>query len=149
MSNLREISVLDALDGPETSGLGSLVIVARQHGLHLTVPQLIHDNVLDGNTITSADLIRCATRAELTAKSVQLNWTSLQELKKALPAIVRLKSGSCMVLLELRGGEDDLRVVLQDPNAGDEALLFIDEARFSRSLDRRSHSGQAQLRYRR
>jgi ATP-binding cassette, subfamily B, bacterial HlyB/CyaB len=129
MSNLH--ALLDALEGPETSGLGSLVIVARQHGLHLTVPQVIHDNVLDGKAITSADLIRCAARAELVAKSVQLDWASLQELKKALPAIVRLKSGSCMVLQELRGGEDDLRVVLQDPNAGDEALLFLDEARFS------------------
>src|ERR1700753_1308528 len=131
MSIVLEASNLDDLDGPETSGLGSLVVVARQHGLHLTVPQLIHDNVLDGNTISSADLIRCATRAKLSAKSVQLDWESLRELKKALPAIVRLKSGSCMVLLELRGGEDDLRVVLQDPNAGDDALLYVDETRFS------------------
>src|ERR1700710_2172319 len=98
MSKLREISVLDALDGPETSGLGSLVIVARQHGLHLTVPQLIHDNILDGNAISTSDLIRCAARAELVAQSVQLNWAALQQLKNALPAIIRLKSGSCMVL---------------------------------------------------
>src|SRR5262249_49774294 len=100
------------------------------HGVHATVPQLIHDNVLDGNTIASADLIRCANRAGLTATSVELDWAALQELKKALPAIVRLKNGSCMGMLELRGGEDDLRVILQDPNAGEDALLHLDETRF-------------------
>src|SRR6202008_1642108 len=98
--------------------------------LPLSMTPLIHDTDLDGTAITSADLIRCATRAELKARSVHLDWASVQELKKALPAIVRLKSGSCMVLRELRGGDDDLRVVLQDPNAGDEALLFLDETRF-------------------
>ena len=30
----------------EPTGLGCLVIVARHHGMHLTVPQLIRDNVL-------------------------------------------------------------------------------------------------------
>ena len=146
MSIVLEASILDELDGPETSGLGSLVVVARQHGIHLTVPQLIHDNVLDGNAITSADLICCATKAELVAKSVHLDWASLQELKKALPAIVRLKNGPRMVLLELRGVDDDLRVVLQDPNAGEDALLFHRPDSVRGRLDRRGRPGQAQLR---
>ena len=113
------------------SGLGCLVIVARQHGMHLTVPQLIHDNVLDADEVTSAELVKCANGAGLSAKSVILNWKGLQHLKKALPAIIKLKNGTSMVLLRLEGDEENLRVVLQDPNAGDDALLVIDEIRFA------------------
>ena len=36
-----------------------------------------------------------------------------------------------MVLLRLEGGEGEpIRAVLQDPNAGDDALLIIDRVRF-------------------
>ena len=37
----------------EPTGLGCLVIVARHHGMHLTVPQLIRDNVLSGDEVSS------------------------------------------------------------------------------------------------
>lgn len=128
---LAKAPLADApLEEVAPSGLGSLVIVARQHGMHLTVPQLIHDNVLTGNEVTSRELVKCAKGAGLSAKSVTLDWKGLQHLKKALPAIVKLKNGASMVLLRLEGDEDNLRVVLQDPNASDDALLHIDEFRF-------------------
>ena len=38
---------------PTPSGLECLVIVARQHGLHLTASQLIHDNLLTGSEVWS------------------------------------------------------------------------------------------------
>ena len=59
-----------------------------------------------------------------------LTWDGLSHLKKALPAIVTLKNGSSMVLLRLAGESDDTRVVLQDPNAADDAALVIDRVRF-------------------
>ena len=112
----------DAVLNP--SGLECLVIVARQHGLHLTAPQLIQDNLLGGDEVSSSDLIKCAAKAGLSAKAVSLDWKGLQHLKKALPAIVKLKNGASMVLLRVDGDdEDNFRVVLQDPNAGDDALL--------------------------
>ena len=37
----------------DRSGLECLVIVARHSGVHLSVPQLIHDNVLTGRAVTS------------------------------------------------------------------------------------------------
>ena len=131
-----ELSVVaaEAEETSEPSGLGCLVIVARQHGMHLTVPQLIHDNVLSGNEVSRKELVKCASGAGLSAKSVMLDWNGLQQLKKALPAIVKLKNGASMVLLRLeknRDDEDDVRVVLQDPNASDDALLVIDEIRFA------------------
>jgi ATP-binding cassette subfamily B protein len=126
-----EAPLVDApLEGIEPSGLACLVIVGRQHGLHLTVSQLVHDNVLNGTEVSAAELIKCAHGAGLSAKSVKLDWESLEHLKKALPAIVKLKNGAHMVLLRIEGDEHHSRVVLQDPNASDDALLIIDQVRF-------------------
>ena len=112
------------------SGLGCLVIVARHHGLHLTVSQLIHDNVLPNREVSVAEILKCAQSAGLKATIVHLDWNGLAHLKKALPAIVMLKNGGSMVLLRLEGEKDAVRVVLQDPNADEDALLVIDRVRF-------------------
>jgi subfamily B ATP-binding cassette protein HlyB/CyaB len=48
-----------------------------------------------------------------------------------LPAIVLLRSGHAMVLREVHGGREYPRVVLQDPNAHEDAPLVLDEARFT------------------
>jgi subfamily B ATP-binding cassette protein HlyB/CyaB len=112
------------------SGLAALVIVARQHGLHLTVSQLIHDNVLSGSEVSLNELLKCANSSGMTAKAVNLNWINLRQLKKAVPAIVRLRNGSSMVLLRIEGDANNTRVVLRDPNAAEDALLIIDQPRF-------------------
>src|SRR4051812_34317424 len=82
------------------SGLACLVIVARHHGMHLSVPQLIHENVLPSREVTDAEIVQCAQKAGLKAELVKLGGPGLAELKKALPAIVTLKNGSRMVLLK-------------------------------------------------
>jgi len=119
---------------PETSaapsGLGCLVVVARHHGLHLTVSQLLHDNVLTGREVTLPELLKCARSAGLKAKAIRLTWSGLTRLKKALPAIVQLKHGGSMVLRQVEGTADNVRVMLQDPHAGEDALLVIDRVRF-------------------
>ena len=100
------------------SGLACLVIVARHSGIHLTMEQLIHDNVLTGEYVSTAQLLKCARTAGLKAKVAHLDWDGLSHLKKAIPAIVTLKSGASMVLLRMAGGPDDGRAVLQDPECG-------------------------------
>ena len=42
----------------ECSALKCLVIVARQHGLHLSVAQLVHENTLPAREVTTADLVK-------------------------------------------------------------------------------------------
>jgi Peptidase C39 family len=116
----------------EPTGLGCLVIVARHHGLHLTLSQLIHDNMLAGPEVSVAELIKSASGAGLKAKAVHLTLNELNQLKKALPAIVRLEHGGCMVLRRLEGTGNIVRLVLQDPDAGDDTLLLIDPAWFEK-----------------
>jgi subfamily B ATP-binding cassette protein HlyB/CyaB len=117
-------------DGKAPSALSCLVIVARQHGLHLTAEQLVHDNLLSGREVCFADLIKCAEKAGLSARSVELDWHGLTQLKKALPAIVRLKNGANMVLTRVEADDKNAWVALQDPNANDGAPLVIDRLRF-------------------
>jgi subfamily B ATP-binding cassette protein HlyB/CyaB len=117
-------------NGKAPSGLSCLVIVARQHGLHLTTEQLIHDNLLSGRDLSFADLVKCAEKAGLSAKAVELDWHGLTQLKKALPAIVRLKNGTNMVLTRVEADDKNAWVALQDPDANDGAPLVIDRLRF-------------------
>ena len=118
------------VDPMPPSGLECLVIVARQHGLHLTPTQLIKDNLLTDQDVTPGQLVRCAEKAGMRSKLVKLDWDGLSHLKKALPAIVRLRNGSYMVLLRVEGDANNTRIVLRDPNAAEDALLVIDQPRF-------------------
>ncbi|MDA9444617.1 peptidase C39 [Bradyrhizobium sp. CCBAU 51745] len=122
---------LATVENVEPTGLAALVIVARQHGLHLTASQLTHDNVLGGGEVTAAEIVKCARNSGMRAKVVRLDWDGLSQLKKALPAIVCLKDGSKMVLLRLEGDQNNPRVVLRDPNVGEDALLVIDPIRMA------------------
>jgi len=126
----NKLAPLQSEGSGDRSGLACLVIVARHSGVHLSVPQLTHDNVLTGKEVSTAQLLKCAQSAGLKAKVAHLTWDGLSHLKKAIPAIVTLKNGASMVLLRLAGGSDDARVVLQDPNAADDAVLVIDQVRF-------------------
>ncbi|MGN6117919.1 MAG: peptidase domain-containing ABC transporter, partial [Nitrobacter sp.] len=118
------------VDPMPPSGLECLIIVARQHGLHLTATQLIKDNLLTDQEVAAGQLVHCAQKAGMRSKVVQLDWDGLSELKKALPAIVRLRNESYMVLLRVEGDANNIRVVLRDPNAAEDALLVIDQPRF-------------------
>ena len=133
------MSAADCADTPsrpvqtavEPSGLGCLVTVARRHGVHLTVAQLTHDNVLPGGEIGAAAIAKCARQAGLKAEAIRLTMAGLTQLKKALPAIVMLKHGGAMVLQQVDTVAGVMRMTLEDPLAGEGAPLFIDQVRFN------------------
>ena len=127
---LSKPAALELRPGHDRSALDCLIVVARHRGVHLSLTQLVHDNVLAGSDVSTAQLLQCARNAGLKAKLLHLNWRRLAQLNKALPAIVVLKNGAAMVLLRVTGEPDEIRIVLQDPNAGEDALLVIDRVRF-------------------
>ncbi|HEY1794711.1 MAG TPA: peptidase domain-containing ABC transporter [Stellaceae bacterium] len=111
--------------------LGALVIVGRHRGVHLTVPQLIHDHLLRPEAVTIGRLLTVAKAVSLRADLARLQWRDLADLGRALPTIVMLRNGSAMVLRQVNADDGEIpSVTLQDPNAGEDALLQIDEARF-------------------
>jgi len=56
----------------EPSGLGCLVIIARHHGLELSVAQLVHDNYLVDQELSVPELLKAARSAGLRAQTVRL-----------------------------------------------------------------------------
>ena len=130
---------LSRTDGPRAESaaasgvslLGSLVIVARQHGVQLSVPQLIHDHLLEPGQPSVPQLLNIAEACGLRTSAVRLSWYQLLRLGQALPAIVLLQNGHAMVLREVSEGPEFPRVVLQDPNAHEDAPLVLDETRFA------------------
>jgi ATP-binding cassette subfamily B protein len=126
--DVKEIRESEAVAEP--SGLGCLVIIARHHGLDLSVSQLVRDRHLDNREVSKAELLKIAGSVGLNARSVRPGWKGLCQLNKALPVLVTLKNGHNMVLTRLELDNEPARVVLEDPNAGDDALLVIDRARF-------------------
>jgi ATP-binding cassette, subfamily B, bacterial HlyB/CyaB len=122
----------DAASAAALSLLGSLVIVARQCGLQLAVPQLIHDHLLEPGQPSVAQLLHIANASGLRATSTRLSWGELPSLGKALPAIVLLRNGHAMVLRQVNtASKQQPSVVLQDPNAHEDSPLILDEARFT------------------
>jgi ATP-binding cassette subfamily B protein len=109
--------------------LRCLMIVGRSHGFNMTASQLIKDNLLDGEEATLEEMIGCAQQAGLKARRIRLDFDELKQLKKALPAVIRLKSGGAMVLSEVQTHGDVPYVRLQDPDADEGATLIIDRLR--------------------
>ncbi len=84
-----------------TMALGCLVLIGRRYGVALTVEGLRQDNRLAGPEVTFAQLLACAEGAGFRCQSLHIKWSGILELKKALPAIVRLEDGRTFVLLRL------------------------------------------------
>jgi subfamily B ATP-binding cassette protein HlyB/CyaB len=119
----------DAKRVPPTA-LGCLAIIGRLHGVNLTVEQLIHDNLLTQDEVSTGQLLDCARRAGFRCKTLFLKWPGILDLKKALPSIVRLTDGRSRVLLRLDMVGGAPHVVLQDPNAGPDEIEIMDRAAF-------------------
>jgi ATP-binding cassette, subfamily B, bacterial HlyB/CyaB len=111
--------------------LGCLVVVARHRGIHLSVPQLIHDHMLGPDEPSPSKLLQIAEASGLKARPVRLDWDKLMLIGKALPAIVLLKNGHAMALMHVGRAAEPQHIVLRDPNAHDDAPLIVDEARFA------------------
>jgi len=105
-------------------------MIGRRHGLNLTVNQLVQDNSLPNEIVSAKELARCAVKAGLKAKIVKLRWRDLAHMKKALPAIVMLKSGAAMVIVGFGGSAETPLVTLQDPNVEEGLHVNIDQVRF-------------------
>src|SRR5436853_3494144 len=117
--------------------LGSLVIVARHRGVHLSKEQLIREHQLKASDATVPEALHIAHAVGLRASCTRLRWTDLFKMGTALPAVVLLRNGTAMVLLrtEARLAGYPPIVVLRDPNSPEETPLVLDEARLAAAWD--------------
>lgn len=121
----------DAPAASPSSLLGALVIVARYRGLHLSIPELMRDHRLEPGEPSIEKLLQIARRCGLRAMAITLRWDDLMRMGTALPAILLLRNGNAMVLLDAAREARPAHLAVQDPNAGEDALLKLDEARLA------------------
>ena len=111
--------------------LGALVIVAKHRGVHLSPDQLRRDHRLEPGWASPQNLLDIARASGLRAVATHLKFRDLLRLGQALPAILLLKNGSPMVLLRSEPKAQPPHLVVQDPKAGEDALLILDEHRLA------------------
>jgi len=121
--------------GSPSGLLACLVIAARHRGILLAVPQLIREFQLGPGDPPVDKLIEIAGACGLRAVAARFDWRAMMRVGKSTPAIVRLRDGSWMVLLEVLLQSNSPSVVLQDPDAPADAELILDERRFSAAWD--------------
>jgi ATP-binding cassette, subfamily B, bacterial HlyB/CyaB len=112
-----------------SSLLGALVVVARHRGIHLDIPALMRDYRLDPGEPPIEKVLQIARGCGLRVMTVDLRWAHLMRLGAALPAILLLKNGSAVVLLSVPRRAETPHIVVEDPIAGSDALLTLDEPR--------------------
>lgn len=117
------------------TGLRALVVAARFNGIHVSVEQLQHDNVIGNAEVTDDQIAAIAQTIGLRARAVSFDWTDMFRLGDAFPVMVRLRNGNMMVATGVaeRGGTQLL--MLLDPIAEGADALVLDEARFVQAWD--------------
>ena len=98
-----------------STGLWSLVAVARFHGIDLSEDHLTHTYALGAGEVTARQIVRCAHDAKLQARSLRESWEGLLRLGEAFPAILRLRDGSYVILSGIRDDRGQPEVVIRNP----------------------------------
>ncbi|CAO3460112.1 Bacteriocin/lantibiotic efflux ABC transporter, permease/ATP-binding protein [Azospirillum argentinense] len=122
-------------EAPRATSLHALAIVARHHGLHLSVDQIKRDYAIESGEPPTGLLLKIAEENGLTVRSTTLRWKHLARLEKALPVLLRLRDGSTMVLVSFRKDGGAPAAMLQDPLSADQACIAVDELRLTSVWD--------------
>jgi ATP-binding cassette, subfamily B, bacterial HlyB/CyaB len=109
---------------PVLSGISCLTAIARFHGLDFTEMQLVQLAAPGPEGVKPAHLVQVARKIDLTAKLVRLSWERLHRLGQALPAILVLRDGECVILSGVRDTPDGTEIVVRDPRAPQLGFLF-------------------------
>ena len=100
---------------PLDTGLASLVLILRFHGIAIDPAQLAHK--FGGSVIGSSEMLRCAKELHLKARVIASDWERLADTP--LPAIAERKDGSFLILGKFSGDT----VLVQDPVVGRPQVL--------------------------
>ena len=120
---------------PEHTSLKCLSLVARHHGVDLSVDRIVHDYSLELEEPSTRRILRIAKDAGFKAKMTKLGWEQLKHMGEAFPAIARLENGNYVIMVGLREVEDEAgkveeQIALFDPLADRHDFLFLTRPEF-------------------
>jgi subfamily B ATP-binding cassette protein HlyB/CyaB len=129
MTSPDDRQAASAASSAGASLLAALVIVARRRGIHLSDTQLRRDPRIGSDGPTPQQALDIARANGMRAVLTRFTFRQLMQAAPALPAILLLKNGSAMVIVRVEHQAQPPHVVVEDPSAGEEALLRLDEQR--------------------
>ena len=114
------------------TALQCLVLVARQHGVELSVERIKREHAIQEAEVTEGLLTDVSRRVGLDAKSMAISWADLMNAGEALPCIARLKNGFSVVIVKFRVGADGTEdVMVIDPLSAQVELIAVPKDKFS------------------
>ena len=103
-------------------------LIAKEHKIEVTPERLLHEYGLSWEEIPTGTLLRMAKDAGLKAKIFKGRWKDLGRLKKAWPALARLKNGASVVLVGMTTDQDGTPLVgVYDPLHADGHLRLTEQ----------------------
>jgi len=126
---------LDDSNAPQHTSLKCLSLVARHHGVDLSVDRIVHDYSLELEEPSTRRILRIAKDAGFKAKQVKLDWEQLRNMGEAFPAVARLDNGNYVIMVGIRevennaGGVEE-QLALFDPLADRHDFLFLSQSEF-------------------
>ncbi len=108
------------------TGLMSLVVMARVHGVPVDPAQIAHQFSDGKNPLQINDLLRAAKLLGLKARLIDSAWDRLK--KTALPAVALHRSGKFFVIAKIAEQPDAaVKVLVHDPEQGRPTLISKEE----------------------
>ena len=91
-------------------------LIVREHKIELTQDRLVHEYGLSRAEMPQKTLLQIARDHELKAKVLRIGWKDLVGLKKAWPAMARLKNGRHIVLVGITQNQEGAQqIAVYDP----------------------------------
>jgi ATP-binding cassette, subfamily B, bacterial HlyB/CyaB len=116
--------------GANSSVLQALAAVATRLGVDTDVDQLRRRFAVESDDPDTATLIAMARELGLEAQSLHVAFADLPRLVKTLPAILRAKDGSALLLEDARSDPMSGTIaIIRDPTAPEDEVLAIEEVR--------------------
>jgi ATP-binding cassette, subfamily B, bacterial HlyB/CyaB len=116
----------------QQSVLTALVAVGKRLGIEIDAEQLQRQFALPKEEIATRTVVAIARDLGLEAKVLHVSFAELPRLAKALPAILRAKDGSALLLEDARS--DPMRgsiAIVSDPSAPEDEQVAIEEVRLA------------------
>jgi ATP-binding cassette subfamily B protein len=110
------------------TGLMCFLLVARHHGIDLTLDSLSHRYGIHDDTASLPQLLRMAKDIGFKARQTRLSWKKLFFLGNVFPLIIRLQSGKYLIVSGVRGEYANGDVAVVDPSLGTLEFQFLSQA---------------------
>ena len=111
------------------SSVAAFVEVARSHGVHLSIDQIGRDYPIGEREPPLSFFVQLAARNRLKARIATLEWKHLARIGKAVPAILRMKDGTAMLLVGFQATGAVPMALLRDALNPRDEVVGVDEIR--------------------